>query len=587
MSVVIATKNGEQVFGNKREITVGNQPDCDVVVNVSVNFVLSVVVTPSGCTIINTLGTQDILFRGNPMGQQLRIERGCKLMIAGTDEFVGIKMQAMQAPVAQQSSTAVVHQHAPAGSVPQRRPHPQGRPPQGRPVPKRPVAQQPSVTMSSIAAQDFDEDDIKELYGNVNAATKIKLDKRKADIEARRVSILKEISFTLDDARKKIAANGNAEKFLGLALIFCPIMMASAASDTIQQAMSSAVRGVSFFPVHMRLLAGYAILLFVNALILKQGVFLYIQDKISKEKSVKSGAGNVAKSFMLLLSSVLFFAVGGIILYFYMDPEMGLEQGATMVSLIGLFALVLCSVAAGYFRCTMNEAVLQFDKCENREDFKKVLQDYQQWIGLYINNLSSMKLRNIKDKMFSLKLKAAGEIGLGILTSPFLAFGVSNTLAMCFPEAAGWVRISGLRLSPIFLVLATFMIIFAFFALTSAFLSTKRINGAEVVKKDGFNNYMHHGVDLFGSEAIKKLKSEGFRSLLIALAIIFIEFTMNVSYFMQEIGGGEWSGIFLSLVAALVPTALLVAETFMLSHTQYEIHTCEEILSRLDKEIEE
>ena len=130
------------------------------------------------------------------------------------------------------------------------------------------------------------------------------------------------------------------------------------------------------------------------------------------------------------------------------------------------------------------------------------------------------------------------------------------------------------------------MIIFAFFSLTSAFVSTKRVNGAEVVKNDGFSNYMHHGVDLFGTEAVKKLKSEGFRSFLIAMAIIFIEFTMNVSYFMQEIGGGEWSGIFLSVVAALVPTALLVAETFMLSHTQFEIHVCDEILSRLDKDID-
>ena len=55
---------------------------------------------------------------------------------------------------------------------------------------------------------------------------------------------------------------------------------------------------------------------------------------------------------------------------------------------------------------------------------------------------------------------------------------------------------------------------------------------------------------------------------------------------MQEIGGGEWSGIFLSIVAALVPTALLVAETLLLSHTLYEIHTYDEILSRLDKEFE-
>ena len=68
-----------------------------------------------------------------------------------------------------------------------------------------------------------------------------------------------------------------------------------------------------------------------------------------------------------------------------------------------------------------------------------------------------------------LQLKSIGEIFLGILTAPFLAYGVSNTLAMCFPEAAGWIRISGLRISPVFLVLATFMIIFAFFAFVNAF----------------------------------------------------------------------------------------------------------------------
>lgn len=188
-----------------------------------------------------------------------------------------------------------------------------------------------------------------------------------------------------------------------------------------------------------------------------------------------------------------------------------------------------------------------------------------------------------------LKLKAAGEVGLGILTSPFLAYAVSNTLGLCIPDAAGWIKLGegGLRITPVFLFLATCMIIFAFFTLTAAFVDSKRVAGAEVMKKDGFGNYMNHGVDMFGSEAIKKLKADGFRSLMIALSVIAIEFTMNASYFMQEIGGAEWSGIMMSLIAALVPTALLVAETFMLAHTQYEIHICDEIFSRLDKEIDE
>ena len=131
------------------------------------------------------------------------------------------------------------------------------------------------------------------------------------------------------------------------------------------------------------------------------------------------------------------------------------------------------------------------------------------------------------------------------------------------------------------------MIIFAFFTLAQAFTISRRVNGSEVVKKDGFANYMHHGVDLFGTEAVKKLKSDALRSFLIAGTVIFIEFTMNVSYFMQEIGGGEWGGILMSVIAAFVPTALLIAETFMLSHTQYEMHICDEIIDRLDKDIEE
>jgi len=571
MPIMIATKNGEKKFPEGKTITVGNQPNCDVIINVPVNFLLSVdMLQNGGFRITNQSNSPEILFRGQSIGAGLNIERACKLMIAGTDEFIGIKLaQSVQAPV----------------PSPNQAPAPQGQPRPPRPKRRPAPPQQPQVTMTAIAAQDFDEDDIRELYGDkVNAATKIKLDKRKADIEARRVGILKEIAFGLDDAKKKIVANSNAEKFLFLALIFCPIIMASTLSDTLQKMVMTSVMTKSFFPLHMRLLVGYALLLFVNALILKQGIFLLFQDKLKDKNSPRTGA--VAKNFMLLISSAIYVGVGMIILNFYLDPDTALEQGPTIVSLISLFALVFCSLASGYFKSTTNEAALQYDKYENREDFKKVLQDYQQWIGLYINNLSSVKLKNIRDKEFSMKLKASGEVFLGILTSPFLAFGVSNTLAMCFPEAAGWIRISGLRFSPVFLVLATFMIVFAFFSLTSAFVSTKRVNGAEVIKNDGFNNYMNHGVDLFGTEAVKKLKSEGFRSFLIALAIIFIEFTMNVSYFMQEIGGGEWSGIFLSVIAALVPTALLVAETFMLSHTQFEIHTCDEILSRLDKEID-
>ena len=182
-----------------------------------------------------------------------------------------------------------------------------------------------------------------------------------------------------------------------------------------------------------------------------------------------------------------------------------------------------------------------------------------------------------------MQLKSAGEILLGILTAPFLAYGVSNTLAMCFPEAAGWMRISGLRISPVFLVLATFLIIFAFFTFTSAFLGGKKIQASNVLKQDGFSNYLQHGVDIYGLEGAKKIDREMRRSFIIAITIIVIEFTMNVSYFMQNLGGNLW-GMFLAALTALVPTALLIAETFMLSQTQFEIFASNELLAKIDKD---
>lgn len=607
MPVTIATKNGEQTF-EKPVVTIGTHPNCEVKVQCPVDFILIVELGRNGgFRVTNKTATPDVMFKGQPMGNSLIVERGCKLMINGTDDFVGIKLAAPQ-QVPQQQAQQMMHpapqQRAPRPQQPMpnqqpmqgqqmhqpqmRRPMPNGggmpMHSQGHPHQRMPQPQQQHVTLTSIAQQDFNEEDIRELYGEVNAATKIKLEKRKTDIETRRVSILKEISFALEDAKKKMSANGNAEKFIGLALIFCPIIMASAVSDTLRNLLAENVRG--FFPLHMRLLAGYAVLLFVNSLILKQGIFLMFQDK-GKEKGSINKKAAAAKNFMLMLSAAIFLTVGGIIVSFYLNTDTPLDQGSTIISMISLFSLVLCSVASGYFKSMLQEASVEYDKYETREDFKAVIQDYQQWIGLFINNLSSVKLRNIKNKQFNLKLKSVGEIALGIITSPFLAYAVSNTLGTCIPDAAGWIRVSGLRISPVFLALATLMIIFAFFTLAQAFTISRRVNGSEVVKKDGFANYMHHGVDLFGTEAVKKLKSDAFRSFLIAGTVIFIEFTMNVSYFMQEIGGGEWGGILMSVIAAFVPTALLIAETFMLSHTQYEMHICDEIIDRLDKDIEE
>ena len=86
-------------------------------------------------------------------------------------------------------------------------------------------------------------------------------------------------------------------------------------------------------------------------------------------------------------------------------------------------------------------------------------------------------------------------------------------------------------------------------------------------------------MDIYGVQGVQKLETEKKHSLRIAMAIVFIEFTMNTSYFFTEIGG-DLQGVFLSLISATVPTALLIAETYMLSQTNFNIYACESLLDK-------
>ena len=118
--------------------------------------------------------------------------------------------------------------------------------------------------------------------------------------------------------------------------------------------------------------------------------------------------------------------------------------------------------------------------------------------------------------------------------------------------------------------------------ISNGFFNIRKISGSDIIKLDGFRSYLIHGVDIFGLQNIRSLNREKIRFFVIGISIIFIEFTMNTSFFMTEIGA-DLNGIFLSLVAATVPTALLIAETYILSRTNYELFVCDSLISKLDR----
>ena len=488
-TITLKSLTGEKQFKNKNLINIGNNPKCDFVIQPGFDVIITVQINKDTgeCFVSNNFKNAGVLFKGQPLNR-VKIDKVCKITFKDSSEFVEIHVD----------STGV-------------------------------------IDMASVDIVNLSETQLRDLYGDdPSVLAKVKLEKSRAPIENARIAIIKQIAYPIAELKSKIRANTRTSLFLHIALYISSILSAFAVANYLMGLSTQEASKHVYLATNIQAWIAYSFIVFSIALMLKQGVYLYLQSK------------NVKPS----------------------------TSAGIMTAL---------AIGCGYFKSNSAEYKAVLNKYEFREDFEAVLKSYRVWIDRFINSLSHTKINNLKDKLFMLQLKSFGEIIIGILTAPLLAYGVSNTLAMCFPEAAGWVRISGLRFSPVFLGLATFLIIFAFFAFVSAFLTGKKIQGSQVIKQDGFSDYRQHGVLIFGLEGTRKLESDMRLYLSIACVIIFIEFMMNVSYFMSETGG-DFKGVMLSVVAALVPTALLIAETLMLSQTRFEVWACDELIAKLDKD---
>ena len=532
MSFTIVTKNSSQTFNGNNVVNISSQKGYECFVNFNFPFLLSIHYDEKTAkyVLLNKSLCPNLLFKGQPLPSQLTIDKMCKIMVKDSDEFITIKVGDV---VQSQVNT--------------------------------------EATNKSTAHE-------KSKYAGTNGVSSSVsgLESRKVAIEKARVAIIKQIAYSINDLRHKISINSKAGIFLHIGLFIASVILSFGVSNYLMGLPLKDAGTMIQMPVNIRLLIVYTVIVYAVGLVMKQGMYLFLQNRLHKANS----ANNLSEKTLIITSSLFFACIYFINVLYYMAPG-SMPVFAILMSMFFTFVCVVLALACGYFKSDSVELAKELSKFEYREDFEQVMNAYRQWIGRFINNLSQNKIKNIKDRLFNLQIKAVGEIILGILTAPFLAYGVSNTLAMCFPDAAGWVRLSGLRLSPVFLVLATLLIIFAFFSFVNGFLINKKIQASSVIKNDGFSNYLQHGTEIYGVQGVKKLDTDMRRSFIIGLCIIFIEFSMNISYFMQEIGA-DLGGIFLSCVAALVPTALLIAETYMLSQTKFETYASEEILSKID-----
>ena len=530
MAFTIISKNNEKTFTDKELVNICSKDGFDFKLDVPFDCMLTVQYDPRAnkCVLLNQFANSNFLFKGKPIPARLEIEKVCKLMVDGSDDFLMIKIIG-------------------------------------------------NSLNTTLAEENLTETDIKGLYGNeANAQVRLKIEKRKAEIEQARIAIINEVAHPINDITKKLSMNSKGGIVLHIALLLASFVCSFGLSNYLMGLPLTDAGMVIQMPINLKVIFIFAVIIYGLGLILKQGVFLYLQNKLGEDTSVS----RIAEKFMIMIPAIFYVAIYIVNMLYYFTPKT-IPVFAILISLLFVSITATLAIACGYFKNNSVELSKELNHYEYREDFERVVKEYQNWIERFANSLSTTKIRNIKDKSFMLQIKSAGEILLGICTAPFLAYGVSNTLAMCFPEAAGWIRISGLRFSPVFLVLATVMIVFAFFAFVNAFTCNKKIQSSNVLKTDGFSNYLQHGVEIFGLEGIRKLNTEMRQS--IGLCIIFIEFSMNVSYFMQEMGG-DLGGMALSFLAALVPTAILIAETYMLSATKFSIFACDGLTDKIDRD---
>lgn len=546
MNVEIKLGSNVKIFEDKQNITIGSNPDCDFVVEGTDEIInAKMVFYPkyNSYVLINTDESADLLFN-NKSFKKVLAPAHFSISHKSLRNSILVVVNAAVSKDLSVNNTEELSINVPTAALS--------------------AAAGAATTKERAATQ----------VQNSRSVSRDKKDVFNGTIENNRIAIVKEVGYKIQALKNQIASLGKISFLSNAAIFVLSVICSFGMTNFILHLPIDTSKGVLNLTTNYGFLIAISLIVFAVSFAMKQSVFSLVDAAQSK----RYGENNDMQRVMVMVSGVFMLVIYAINLFYYRDVNL---VASFLVSALFVGALAIVSAASGFFKYQLKTANYQLMNVEYREDFETTLKGYRTLISKYINSLSDNKLDMIKDQLLNTQIKMVFEIIIGMLTAPFLAYGVSNTLASCFPEAAGWLRVGGLRFSPIFLVLATFLIIFAFFSFVRAFTIGKQIKASEIIKFDGFHDYASHGVNILGLDAIKGLHKEKNITMAIACVIVAIEFTMNVSYFIQEIGG-DIQGMFISSMAAFVPTALLIAETMMLSGTMHKINNYNEVFQTLD-----
>ena len=94
MAFTIVTKYGEKTFADKELVNISSKAGADVQMSIGFDFLLTVQydIRTNKCVLLNQFNNQRFLFKGRPIPARLDIEKVCKVMVDGSDDFITIKV---------------------------------------------------------------------------------------------------------------------------------------------------------------------------------------------------------------------------------------------------------------------------------------------------------------------------------------------------------------------------------------------------------------------------------------------------------------------------------------------------------------
>ena len=92
MAFTISSKNNEKTFANKSIVNISSSSTADFQVDTGFKFILAVQYdsNTNKCIVINQFNNPKFLFKGKPLPSQIEVNKVCKIMIDGSDDFIMI-----------------------------------------------------------------------------------------------------------------------------------------------------------------------------------------------------------------------------------------------------------------------------------------------------------------------------------------------------------------------------------------------------------------------------------------------------------------------------------------------------------------